>query len=172
MSTTSRRNSRDGSWLATITIKNAPGTDVLAQRLDRSAVIAVQTKTASPGSAFQLSLKDEAPGDRDNEWFALVSLGEILARPSFYILPRHVLAAITFLQHRDWLGDMGRLHSPQRAPRRDNPRRTIRPPWIAGYLERWDLLDGSARTAPTVIGSQPDLLGRRHASRISWQTSQ
>ncbi len=135
-------------WLATVTIKNAPGTDILAQRRDRRTVIAVQTKTASPGSAFQLSAKDETPGDRDNEWYALVSLGEQLVRPRFYILPRHVLAALTFLQHRDWLADMGRVHGPQRGARTDNPRRSIRPLWIEGYLERWDLLDDSAWAAP------------------------
>ena len=61
-------------WLATVTIKNSPGTDVLAQRLDRRRIVAIQTKTASPGSHFRLNVKDEAPGERDNEGYVRVSL--------------------------------------------------------------------------------------------------
>ena len=36
------------SWLATVTIKNSPGTDVLAQRLDRRRLVAIQTKCSRP----------------------------------------------------------------------------------------------------------------------------
>jgi hypothetical protein len=67
-------------WLATVTIKNSPGTDVLAQRRDRRRIVALQTKTASRGSLFRLSVKDEDPGERDNEWYALVALGELTER--------------------------------------------------------------------------------------------
>lgn len=137
-------------WLATVTIKNSPGTDVLAQKRDRSAVVAVQVKTASPGNNFTLNLKDEAPGIGDNEWYVLVSLAAPLERPSFYVMPRHAVAAVAFLEHRDWLaGAAGRLHNAPRAgvQRTPNERRTIRPAWIAGYLEMWELLDRPSREA-------------------------
>jgi hypothetical protein len=35
-------------WLATVTIKNAPGVDVLAMRTKSRRSVAIQTKTASP----------------------------------------------------------------------------------------------------------------------------
>jgi hypothetical protein len=90
-------------WLATVTIKNAPGTDVLAQDVETGQVIALQTKTASPGSGFRLSMKDEATTENENEWYALVGLGGLDARPEFYLAPRNVLATIVYVSHREWL---------------------------------------------------------------------
>src|SRR4051812_22343882 len=85
-------------WVATVTIKNAPGTDVLAQRLDRRTIVAIQTKTASLGSNFRLKDKDEMPGERDNEWYVLVGLRSELDRPVFYVVPRHVMAGMVYLE--------------------------------------------------------------------------
>jgi hypothetical protein len=46
------RLSRRG-WLATVTMKNSPDTDVLAQHPESERLIRVQTKTASPGQLVQ-----------------------------------------------------------------------------------------------------------------------
>jgi hypothetical protein len=134
-------------WLATVTIKNSPRADVLAQRPDGSRIVAIQTKTSS-GNSFRLADKDERPESRDHEWYVLVALRGPLDRPSFYIVPRHVIAALAYLEHREWLANTGRLHNFARGVRNENPGRTIRALWVNGYLERWDLLDGSAYTAP------------------------
>jgi hypothetical protein len=137
-------------WLATVTIKNASGTDVLAQRRDRRRMVSIQAKTASPGNMFRLSIKDEEPGETDNEWYVLVGLAALVERPSFYILPRHVASAMTYLEHREWLADMGVLHTHARAghQRKANDQRTLHPEWIEGYRERWELLDDSSWAAP------------------------
>jgi len=137
-------------WLATVTIKNSPGTDVLAQRLDRQRIIAIQTKTASVGNHFRLKDKDEAPGERDNEWYVLVGLGDESQRPTFFVIPRHVVAALTYLEHRDWLWHTDRLRAPVRQGKERNAssQRTIRAAWIEGYREQWELLDESAWNAP------------------------
>jgi hypothetical protein len=134
-------------WLATVTIKNAPGTDVLAQRRDGSRIVAIQTKTSS-GTSWQLALKDERPPSRDNEWYVLVSLGQLFDRPRFYVMPRNIVAALVYLEHQDWMLDTARVHGPARGARNENERRTIRARWIEGYLEQWDLLDRSAYRAP------------------------
>ncbi len=138
------------SWLATVTIKNAPGTDVLAQRLDRRTVVAIQTKTASPGSQFTLNKKDESWGVADNEWYVLVGLAGDTERPNFYIVPRHVIAAFAYLVHRDWVTSLGVIHKPAKPGkiRQFNDRRTIRRAWLGGYEESWELLDASAWVAP------------------------
>jgi hypothetical protein len=133
-------------WLATVTIKNAPGTDVLAQRRDGSRMVAIQTKT-SWGTSWQLGLKDERPPSRDNEWYVLVALRDEFDRPLFYVIPRNVLAALVYLEHKDWMLERGHLHGPARGVRKENERRTIRAGWIDGYREQWDLLDGSAISA-------------------------
>jgi hypothetical protein len=146
-------------WLATVTIKNSPGTDVLAQRLDRRRIVAIQTKTASPGSHFRLNVKDEAPGERDNEWYVLVSLRGDEERPTFYVIPRHVMAAIVYLEHRDWLHHHDRLRAPMRTSqqRKANPMRTIG--------ER-----GSMATERTGRYST-DPRGRRHSSQTRYSST-
>lgn len=136
-------------WLATVTIKNAPGTDVLAQRLDRRNVVAIQTKTASPGSQFTLNVKDETCGVADNEWYVLVGLAGREERPTFYVVPRHVMAAFTYLEHQDWLRSIGLIHKPAKPGqiRQTSARRTIRKDWLDGYRECWELLDAPTSAA-------------------------
>jgi hypothetical protein len=137
-------------WLATVTIKNAPGTDVLAQRSDRRRIVAIQTKTASGGTNFRVTQKDEAQGERDNEWYVLVGLRGEHERPKYYILPRHVLGALTYLQHLDWLHSINLIHGPARPgrQRRDSELRGISSAWVERYRDRWDLLDGPSWDAP------------------------
>jgi hypothetical protein len=48
-------------WLATPTIKNAPGTDVLAQYREEGILVAIQTKTASMGNQFMLNARRLLP---------------------------------------------------------------------------------------------------------------
>lgn len=61
-------------WLATVTIKKAPGTDVLAQRMETALTVATQTKTSSSGKRFLLSEKDERLARTSHEWYVLVRL--------------------------------------------------------------------------------------------------
>jgi hypothetical protein len=137
-------------WLATVTIKNAPRTDVLAQRADGSRIVAIQTKTASRGSHFQINSGNEKPGGAEHEWFVLVGLNKEDARPDFYVLPGHVVPALIWLEHRDWLEDRRYLHAPPQEGfvRKSGWGRTLKRAWIEGYRERWDLLDQSAWDVP------------------------
>jgi hypothetical protein len=124
-------------WLATVTIKNSPDTDVLAQRPETERLVAIQTKTASPGNHFRLKDKNEAPAKREGQWFVLVALQGAEERPRFYVIPRDHVAAMVFAEHADWLatpGRGGKAHNP-------NEQRNLTEADIAGYLDRWDLLD-------------------------------
>lgn len=44
-------------WQATVTLKNAPGTDILAQHPDDGLLVAIQTKTKTASKDFRLSAK-------------------------------------------------------------------------------------------------------------------
>jgi hypothetical protein len=144
-------------WLATVTIKNAPGTDVLAKHSESGWVISVQTKTASQGSNFRLNQKDEAFTDAKNEWYALVALKGDLERPDFYLVPRNVVATILFVSHREWLSNPGRGGR----ARRDNPIRGIYARDVSRYRERWDLLERST----TAVGFRIPAWFRETAAR-------
>jgi hypothetical protein len=134
-------------WLATVTIKNAPGTDVLARHLESGRVLTIQTKTASVGNKFTLGEKDERPAQSDNEWYILVALDAIGRRPSFYLVPRNVVAAFLHADHRRWLANL----SPSGAPHKDTSRRAISRPTVEGYLERWDLLGLPTEEVPLLL---------------------
>jgi hypothetical protein len=135
------------SWLATVTIKNAPGTDVLAQNLLSGAVVAIQTKTASYGNQFQLDRKCETPATAQNQWYVFVSLGKQGERPSFYVVPHDVVAGAMFAQHREWLSRPAR----DGTPHKDSRQRSMRVAYISAYVDRWDLLEGPADKAPLLI---------------------
>lgn len=131
-------------WLATVTIKNSPDTDLLAQRPSSERLIAIQTKTASPGSWFRLKEKNESASRRDGQWFVLVALQAATERPRFYVVPRDHVAAMIFADHREWLTTPGKGGQPYK----DNEQRNLSETDVAGYLERWDLLDQDTTSVP------------------------
>ena len=148
-------------WLATPTIKNAPGTDVLAQYREKGIIVAIQTKTASYGNQFQVSSAIELPSTAENEWVVLVKLQEVGIRPRFFVLPHNHLAAASYAQHARWLATPGR--NGQR--HNDTPRRTLVAQQFFGYEDRWDLL-----LKPTL--EVPNLLGEDYAECVErWSVS-
>jgi hypothetical protein len=124
-------------WLATITIKNSPGTDVLAQHVESGALVAIQTKTTETAAqGWILSAKDETPTDRVDSWYVLVGMNGETARPDFYIVPRNHVSAHLHVGHQHWLrtpGKGGKVHQ-------DNGMRNIYPAEVQAYKEDWDAL--------------------------------
>jgi hypothetical protein len=59
-------------WLATVTIKNSPGIDVLARHSETGTLVALQTKTAGAGFNFRLKDQDERCSNAEHDWYALV----------------------------------------------------------------------------------------------------
>lgn len=131
-------------WLATVTIKNSPDTDVLAQDPETEWLVAIQSKTKSPGMHFRLGVKNESPARRDGLWFVLVALRGEDERPNFYVVPRDHLAAMVYLEHREWLSHPGRGGK----TRNENDQRTLREHEVEGYLDQWALLNKPTSTIP------------------------
>jgi hypothetical protein len=122
-------------WLATVTIKNAPGTDVLAEDADTGHVITIQSKTSSGGD-FLLSAGCEKPTKQTNAWYALVGLRRPDERPEFWLVPRNHVAALVYVGHRRWLSEPGRGGR----TRKDTPMRGIARSQVTAYYEAWDTL--------------------------------
>jgi hypothetical protein len=135
-------------WLATPTIKNAPGTDVLAQYREKGILVAIQTKTASFGNQFMMNAGIERPSSAENEWIVLVKLHKLGSRPSFFVVPHNHVAAAAYAQHRRWLATPGRAGQPHR----DNPRRTLRAHQLLNYEDEWDLLLRPTSAVPNMLG--------------------
>ncbi|HET8607112.1 MAG TPA: hypothetical protein VFL66_08795 [Gaiellaceae bacterium] len=138
-------------WLATVTIKNAPETDVLAQHAATGRLISVQTKTAT-GQWFRLGVKDERPSREPNEWFVFVRLLGRDRRPEFFVMPQHHVAAVLYVTRREF----SERHE------REPAQMSISPAWIADYREQWDFLEAADPMAIPYCGddSRWELLER------------
>lgn len=142
-------------WLATITIKNSPGTDVLAQHADTGILIAIQTKTTEIASqGWILGSKDETPTERTDSWYVLVGMNGDAVRPDFYIVPRNHVSAHLYVGYQHWLrtpGKGGKVHQ-------DTPMRNIYPPEVQAYKEDWAALLKPTSDRPYEL---PDLFLQR-----------
>jgi hypothetical protein len=86
---------------------------------------------------FQLSPKNEQLTVATNEWFALVKLSEEEdGRPTFYLVPRNLIATYCYVSYRLWFDAPGRGGRPHR----ESSIRSVRPEDFARYQDAWDLL--------------------------------
>ena len=121
--------SKDG-WLATVTIKNSPGLDVLAvEPPPGRRSVAIQVKTTTKASFVLPNPVPEAE-QRPDEFFVLVRIPPRPERPAFYVLPARLAHRITRWHRSEF------EHRHGRAPSMI----TIKPGWISGFHEAWHLL--------------------------------
>jgi len=132
-------------WDASPTPGNTPRTDILAQHHAHQTLIAVQCKTKSGKGWFMLTESCEAaslPGR--NEWFVLVALHGVDARPDFFVIPRNVVAAYVYVSYRSWLS----APTKKGEPHKETTMRNVEEEAVSCYRERWDLLEHSPDTVP------------------------
>ncbi len=122
-------------YIASISLRNTRGIDILATNQAASRSITIQCKTNQSGQKhWMLNDKSEqffAP----NHYYVFVGLGLAVQRPCFHIVPSTIVATFVADSHREWLG------TPGRAGRQhvDTPMRKFND-LKDEYLDRWDLL--------------------------------
>lgn len=122
--------------LATITLKNTKGIDVLASNEDGSKQVGIQVKTNQINRREWILNQKAEYYNADNLFFVFVILKRELERPEFFIVPSKVVAHYTKTMHLKWLetpGKKGQAH-------RDSSMRKFQD-HECQYLEKWDLLD-------------------------------
>jgi hypothetical protein len=121
-------------YVASLTLRNTKGIDVLASNADATKSVGIQVKTCQGlKPVWLMNVKHEAD-QAENLFFVFVCLPQSGA-PSFYVVPRQVVANQVSESHRQWLatpGRGGRRH-------RDNPNRKFGDP-NSQFKDRWDLL--------------------------------
>jgi hypothetical protein len=121
-------------YIASITLRNTKGIDILVSNATATRQIAIQVKT-NQGSRPEWVLNKEAENFyADNLFYVFVNLKKPEERPDFYIVPSKFVADFVMTDHQEWLetpGKKGQDH-------KDNPVRQFRNP--KQFLERWDLL--------------------------------
>jgi hypothetical protein len=121
-------------YVASLTLRNTRGIDVLASNADATKSVGIQVKTCQGSKPIWLmNVKAEADS-AENLFYVFVCLPERGA-PSFHVVPYDVVAKQVREGHQQWLatpGRGGRAH-------RDNPNRNFGDP-NGDYKDRWDLL--------------------------------
>lgn len=122
-------------YIASLTLRNARGIDILVAKEDASHSVGLQVKT-SQGSkpVWILSQKVESMGTAKNLVFAFVVLNG-LGHPAFHIVPRQVVVDRVRKGHSSWLsapGKRGQARNDSGVRKFDDR--------AGEFLDRWDLL--------------------------------
>jgi hypothetical protein len=122
-------------YIASISLRNTRGIDILATNQAGTRSITIQCKTNQSGERnWVLNEKSEtffAP----NHYYVFVALGSATERPRFHIVPSQTVAKYITESHHRWLrtpGRRGQQHI-------DSAMRKFRDLDDA-YLDRWELL--------------------------------
>jgi hypothetical protein len=126
-------------YIASITLRNTRGVDILASNGDATRSVGIQVKTNQLGIAeWILSEKIERPLQNEdlaaNLFFVFVTL-PATGSPSYHIISRTELSQIVRAGHAEWLarpGRGGRQHSRETAIRKfADPEGQFRDKWLA-----------------------------------------
>lgn len=122
-------------YIASITLRNSRGIDIIASTVDASTSVSIQVKTNSNGKASWILNKKAEEFFSDNHIYIFVALGDLEERPHFYIVPSKDVATYVSTTHSEWLKGSKRDGS----PRKDSSVRKFDDP-DQKYLEAWHLL--------------------------------
>lgn len=124
--------------IASITLRNTKGMDILASNSDASKSVGIQVKTTIYPRLRYPSwvLSDKAENYfSETLFYVFVLLKEGNERPDFYIVPSKYVANHTKFSHKAWLKKLNKSGEPHK----DNPVRKFSDK-DKKFLERWDLL--------------------------------
>lgn len=125
-------------YVASITLRNTRGIDILASNADATRSVGIQVKTnqgASPSWVLTEKVEKPIHGElAENLFFVFVCLNE-LGSASFHIVSRKEVARYCQESHRRWLETPGR----KGRPHKDNPIRRFEDP-DNRYLNKWEAL--------------------------------
>ena len=128
-------------YVASITLRNTRGMDVIATNEDSSVSVGIQVKTNRTSKKdWMLNEKCETYHSK-NLFYIFVNLIGLTNRPCFHVVPSQIVAERISKSHKQWLSSPpkeGRV-------RRDTSIRHFKDP-DNEYFERWDLL-GLDKTA-------------------------
>jgi hypothetical protein len=121
-------------YIASISLRNTRGIDILATNAAASRSVTIQCKTSQSRNVWILNDKCESFVS-ENHFYVFVALAGPLERPRYHVVPSAAVAKQVRDGHSNWLatpGRDGRAHI-------DNPVRNFHDS-ANDYLERWDLL--------------------------------
>jgi len=122
-------------YIASISLRNTRGIDIVATNAEASRSITIQCKTSQVARKVWVLNEKSEEFVSATHFYVFVALGGVSERPTYHVVPSSDVAKQTRELHREWLlkpGRGGRKHV-DNAVRNFSDRRDA-------YLERWDLL--------------------------------
>jgi len=121
-------------FVASITLRNTRGIDILASNTDATKSVGIQVKTCQ-GSRPDWMMNRKAEVDLAQNLFYVFVCLPVAGEPTFYVVPRSDVAKYVRESHRQWLATPGRKGQPHR----DTDMRRFKDP-DGRFKDRWDLL--------------------------------
>jgi hypothetical protein len=121
--------------IASITLRNSRGIDILASDENAARTVSIQVKTNKTGSPKWVLSKKAEDYATPNHFYVFVILASTADLPRFYVVSSHVVAEHTRTTHQTWLdtpGLTGQAH-------KDNSARSFTDD-KEQFRDRWDLL--------------------------------
>ena len=122
-------------YVASLTLRNTRGIDILASNSDATRSVGIQVKTMQ-GARPDWMMNRKAEGElAQNLFYVLVCLAP-QAPARFYVVPSRAVAEHVRASHAKWLrtpGKRGQAHRDTNVRRFSDPEHR--------YRDRWDLLD-------------------------------
>ncbi len=122
-------------YVASVTLRNSRGIDVVATNPEASRSVGIQVKT-NRGSKKGWMLNEKAEGYySDTLFYVFVNLNGPGQLPDYHVVPSKVVATYIKKSHKRWLATPGR----EGTPHKDTSVRHFKDE-KREYLEQWDLL--------------------------------
>ncbi|WP_148300335.1 hypothetical protein [Holophaga foetida] len=122
-------------YLATLTLKNAEGIDILATKPNSGKAISIQVKTIQGENRHWVMNEKHEKIQSDDLYYVFVRLKSAGQRPDFHIVPSSIVAAHVAKRHQEWLSEPKRDGS----PRKDTSMRGFTDKDNL-YAEKWNLI--------------------------------
>jgi hypothetical protein len=90
-------------YIASITLRNTRGIDIIISNTDATKSISIQVKTNSDGGKSWILNKKSEDYYSNNHYYIFVALGKDNAPPSFHIVPSKIVAYSVRTGHASWL---------------------------------------------------------------------
>jgi len=121
-------------YIASITLRNTKGVDVLVSNEKATKTVGIQVKTNQDSTKWWLLGKKAEDYFADNLFYVFCNLNNG-SKPDFFVVPSKIVAKFVRENHQRWLntpGKRGQKH-------KDNPLRQFRDK-ESNYLNRWESL--------------------------------
>lgn len=122
-------------YVASITLRNSRGIDILASSADATRTVTIQVKTNKGGDPKWFVGKKAESFAAKNHFYAFVILRPSGQRPEFYIVPSEVVAHTVSTEHATWL----KATKKDGSAHKDSSIRIFRDE-VGQFKEAWNLL--------------------------------